>query len=338
MRTASVLAVTALLLTAACTSDEGGSASRTPDARPPATTSAAPTAASPSAAPSPSAEATSAAPVAAPGRYLVTAEFDALRLRDPATGRLVRVLQQTPSGAVDSDVELSRDGASVYALREYGGFAACGRTQVVSIATAGGPARVLVEQADRFSEFAVSPDRRTVARVTSACTSPRERVLVLKDLGTGRERRVALPDDDERSQNGLAYAPDSRHLYVDGRVVDTASADPLRGVAPVDVPERLSVDAQYRPDGRLVLTTAELADADSPLTLVAVDDRTGRPVGAARTLPQQVGAVSYGPAADLLGIRFPTEGDDYVGGPVVRVSGSTVTPLPGVEALAVDWT
>ncbi len=267
------------------------------------------------------------------GRYVVTAG-DALRVHDPATGRVVRTLQQTPDGAVDSDVELSRDGASVYALREFDGFASCGRTQVVSVATGGGPVRVLVEQPTRFLEFAVSPDRSTVARVTSSCTAAEPRELVLTPLAGGQERRVPLPDGD--AQSGLAFAPDSRHVYVDGRVLDLSRPDEP-GVV-VDVPGRTVVDGQYRPDGRLVVTTAGASDPGAPLTLVALDD-AGRPVGAPRPLPAQVGGVSYGPTGgELVGLRFPTEGDDYVGGEVVRLAGSTVTPLGGVEALAVDWT
>ena len=69
--------------------------------------------ASPTAVPAPSGTAagpsTSAGPstagVWAVGRYLVTSS-DALRVHDPVTGRVVRVLQQTPAGAVDFDVEL----------------------------------------------------------------------------------------------------------------------------------------------------------------------------------------------------------------------------------------
>ena len=174
--------------------------------------------------------------------------------------------------------------------------------------------------------------------MSSDCSTPRSRVLVLRDLASGTDRRLPLPDDDERSQNGLAFAPDSRHLFVDGRVVDTTATDPLATAVLVDVPERLALDAQYRPDGRLVVTTALLADADSPDTLVAVDDTTGRQVGQSRTLPTQVGGVSYGPDGDLVGLRFPTEGDDYVAGDLVRLRGSTAAGLGGVQAYAVDWT
>lgn len=343
VRTLPVVVLAALLLTGACSGDE-----ETPDALPAVTpTSDQPTdAAEPSgtaaSGPAPAASST-AAPVASAtrastvGRYVVTAG-DVLRLHDPATGKVVRTLQETPQGAVDSDVELSRDGASVYALREYGGFASCGRTQVVSVATSGGPVRALVELPTRISQFAVAPDRRTLAYETADCTTSRNAVLVLKDLGTGTERRVPLPDDDERSQNGLAFAPDSRHLFVDGRVVDATRSDPLDGAVLVDVPERLAYGAQYRPDGRLVLTTGELADADSPQTLVAVDDTTGRPVGSARTLPRQVFAVSYGPSGQLLGLQFPEEGDDFVAGALVRLDGASAVPVGGVQAVAMDWT
>jgi len=247
-------------------------------------------------------------------------------VRDPDDGRLLRTLQRTPEGAFDSDVQISADGASTYVLREYGGFAACDRNQVVSVATGGGEVRPLVEEPTRIADFAVAPDRRTVAYERTDCSAgPSE--LVLLDLATGRKRVLDRPDTGD----GLAFAPDSRRLVAAGQIIDTTAADPFAGAVRLARPQ--AFDPRFRPsDGQLVVSVMEVDEG--PISVVAVDDRTGRDVGAVRPITSDAGSL----VSDPSGMRYVgLRAYDEMLGQLVAIRNSKALPLGKVKAFAVAW-
>ena len=313
------LAVLLLLALPACT----------PDAPAPRADGAGPSASHP--APSPSGTASTAPSAAAtpstvPSRAAVRAGVlvtvgDVVEVRDPGTGAVVRTLQRTPDGSVDSDVQVSRDGRTAYVLREDGGFASCGDHSMVALPIAGGAARTLVEQEVSVAGFAVSPDGRTLAYERALCDEESNVVstweLVLRDLSAGTERVVDTPYS---SSAALAFAPDSTTLLAGQRLLDTSTRDPLAGAVTISGLEVFA--ARFRPsDGALV------------------DVRTGRPVGPSRRLTDTAWALAGSPDGKrFVGLDYPDEGEDYVAGELVSIRAGKAVPLgDGVLVLAVAW-
>ena len=309
-----VLSALSLVLVASCSSDRAPNAAGTP--APPATLAA-------SAVPT-----ERATPSGAARQGVLVTVGVSIDVLDPDTGRLLRTLQRTPEDAVDTRVKISDDGASTYVLREFGGFAACGRAQVLSVATAGGPVRPLVEEPTPISDFAVSPDRKTVAYERTDCgTGPNE--LVLLDLASGRERLLDRPDKGQ----GLAFSPDSTRLVAAGEIVDLSAQDPFTAGVPLE-PED-AFDPRFRSsDGQLVVTLF----AEDQAIVVALDVATGRQVGARRVITATAGSLVSDPeGVRYVGLDFPDEGDDYLSGTLVEIRGGQAVPLGDIQAIDVAW-
>ena len=122
---------------------------------------------------------------------------------------------------------------------------------------------------------------------TDCSAGPSE--LVLLDLATGRKRVLDRPDTGD----GLAFAPDSRRLAAAGQIIDTTAADPFAGA--VRQARTQAFDPRFRPsDGQLVVSVMEVDEG--PISIVAVDSRTGRDVGAVRPITSVAGDLVSDPS------------------------------------------
>ena len=207
-------------------------------------------------------------------------------------GAVVRVLvpAPTPTGELLADVDLSRDGETVFFSRHDGGT---GCATIYRVPARGGEPTPV----GRGSMPTLSPDGRLLAYVGDEPrfgTDPADcwlQRLVVRDLETEAERFMSAftaTDTPPDILIGPDWAPDSRHVTVqrgwenalDVLVVDAATSDSMR--EPVRVPsgDRFFSHPLYRgTTGALVVRADQKTDTienETPDPLVVVEPRTGR--------------------------------------------------------------
>jgi hypothetical protein len=185
-----------------------------------------------------------------------------LSVFDETSGEHLRDLTHVPDG---TPVHLggysrSSDGSVVFAVDQgpyYRGHLAngdpkpgsCGATVYQVDATTGRTRSLFTVGADRTANSPVlSPDGKSVAYLSEGCTDSFAEQLVLRDLGTGAERRVAVPN-----AGGLhvVWRGDGSELVVTFMYAETPAGADSRGYAVVhaDATGPIPADAiRHAPD------------------------------------------------------------------------------------------
>jgi hypothetical protein len=148
-------------------------------------------------------------PAARPATAVAVTPKGALVVVDTTTGRTVRTLAREPQARSPHKPALSPDGSTAYFTRQ---GVDCGYSTLYRVPVDGSapPTRL-----GNGSVPAVSHDGTKLAFATpsNGCVGA---ILVVRDLGTGREQRWPAPENDGYYSNGaitaIAWAPDGRRL------------------------------------------------------------------------------------------------------------------------------
>ncbi len=164
-----------------------------------------------------------------------------------ADGSIVYALARGPhyqSGVANGDPEAGSCGGTVYKLS-----AATG--QATSLFTVGRDSTV--------GDPTVSPDGRSVAYLSHPCTAAFDEQVVVRDLATGRARRVWVPT---ASASQVAWRSDGAKLVITVRFSQQRSDTDASGyvVVPADADgPQPRTTVQHAPDRGCVVTTAVFA-------------------------------------------------------------------------------
>ena len=302
-----------------------------------------PPASSPSAVPSasaPPAEIPSEATAEPPSFVVATVGSDVVEI-DARSGDKRTIT--SVRGAVPTLVALSADRSTVFFVREYGGFAACDRMEIVSVPRSGGEPRVIADVKGYVGSFAVSRDGRRLAYFNSPGCDAGGQVVVRAVGGGGDEHRIDTAAGPG-TVTALAFSPDGGRLALGGVettvVVDPAAAKTGTDGVALKAPAGQSLVApQFRADGTLLAASRATSVNATPYTaLVPVDPATGEPTGEPIALPEGVDDYDADAAGvNLLALDFPADAQgDYPGARLVRVVGGEAQPL-AEGAFDADW-
>ena len=182
-------------------------------------------------------------------------------------------------GAVPTLVALSGDRSTVFFVREYGGFAACDRMEIVSVPRAGGEPQVVADVKGYVGSFAVSRDGRRLAYFNSpGCDAGGQ--VVVRAVDGGDERTIDTAAGPG-TVTALAFSPDGGQLALGG-VESTIVVDPdaakkgTDGVA-LKAPAGQSLGTpQFRTDGTLLAASRASSVNATPFTALIPHGRRDR--------------------------------------------------------------
>jgi hypothetical protein len=325
--------VTAILLTAACATSEAAQNERSQGATP--TLAGAAVVSSPPASPV-AAEPAIAAPARTglPTTFLAVRDDSRLVMADTATGRDQRVLFDL-GPQDDTGEQQAINGLALSPDRRTAFFSVGPEPMhgvLYKVAVDGGPA----ERIGSGWRPAVSPDGRRLASMELD-------TVVVRDLATGAVRRLEPEEDNISDPMAVAWAADSRHLFVDAiwqqslRVVDADTATnwadgPLLGPGPDHGEYWLTgVRATDGSVGALIALYPPQSDAAEPArTFVVLDPATG-----AETSRLDLPFAAWSSVYDATGRHQLFVAED---GSLHRHSwGGGFTTIPGAGATRVAW-
>lgn len=280
-----------------------------------------------------------------PGAIAVAVDADGLVVAlDPSTGQTVRVLLDglNVDDPAEVDVTVTPDGTTAYVTVP--GQEPEAPTTIARVSTAGGDRD---DVAEGFAP-AVSPDGTTLTYVVTEGARPPEPVLVLRDLATGDERRLARDEqepfhfipDVAWTGDGAQVAFTAGEIQTGLYVVDAsaASLDAARRLGPVARGEGASWGpvTPLDPDRLAVVEQCCDLPASERWLVLAVDvaeaEAEGGLLPGERTEATHVDSDPSGTRL-LLVVRGGPQG-----GPLLRWDGGTQEPEPITDGvIAAAW-